>query len=203
VKQQVILFDLGGVLFDLDYSKTADAFRQLGFKAFDSIYSQAKQDGVFDAFETGQLSAQNFRDKLRYWLPGNIRDEQIDSAWNAMLLGIKPQKLVLLKKLQERFPLFLLSNTNEIHLKEVFRMNEEMHGFKDLSAFMRKQYYSCQLKMRKPDRNIFDFVLSDLSLKPKDVFFIDDSIQHIIGARSAGITAHHLLVTENLVDLFP
>jgi FMN phosphatase YigB (HAD superfamily) len=202
VKHQVILFDLGGVLFDLDYSKTAQAFKLLGLDDFDSIYSQAKQDGVFDAFETGHLSSPDFRSKLRNWLPGSITDEQIDAAWNAMLLGIQPDKLKLLEILKQRFSLFLLSNTNEIHLKEVFRMNKEMHGFTDLSAFMDKQYYSCRIGMRKPDHGIFNFVLADLGLKPEAVFFVDDSIQHVIGARSAGLKAHHLLATENLTDLF-
>ena len=202
MKQQAIIFDLGGVLFDLDYSKTADAFRLLGLENFDAIYSQAKQSGIFDAFETGHLSAYDFRNNLRKWLPENVNDEQIDKAWNAMLLGIRPDKLKLLENLKQRFPLFLLSNTNEIHLKEVFRMNENLHGFKDLSAFMQKQYYSCRLGLRKPDRKVFDFVLADLSLKPEAVFFIDDSIQHVVGARAAGIKAHHLQPTESLADLF-
>jgi putative hydrolase of the HAD superfamily len=203
VKKKVILFDLGGVLFNLNYQQTARAFRKLGLADFDAVYSQARQDGLFDAFEKGLITAAGFRSGLRQWLPADLSDAAIDEAWNAMLLGIPASKIQLLEKLKDRYRLFLLSNTNEIHLDAVFRMNQEAHGFKDLSRYMEKQYYSCALGMRKPDAEIFQFVLRDIGVPASDVFFIDDSIRHIEGARSVGIEAHHLQDPENLALLFP
>jgi FMN phosphatase YigB (HAD superfamily) len=170
---------------------------------FDAVYSQARQDGLFDAFEKGQISPIDFRSGLRKWLPEHVSDALIDDAWNAMLLGIPVSKIQLLAKLKNRYRLFLLSNTNKIHLEAVFRMNLEAHGFKDLSHFMEKQYYSCELGMRKPDAEIFQYVLNDIGVPPDEILFIDDSIQHVEGAKCVGITAYHLQNPESLSLLFP
>lgn len=202
MNKKAIVFDLGGVLMNLSYQKTADAFRALGLNDFDAIYSQAKQDGIFDAFEKGQIQPAEFRMKLRAWLGPEITDEQIDHAWNAMLLGMPASKIALLQALKSRYRLFLLSNTNEIHLIAVFRMMQEHHGFPDLSGIMEKQYFSCRMGMRKPDGEIFRFVLQEQGLKASEVLFIDDSIQHIDGARSVGITAFHLKEQDGLHSLF-
>jgi FMN phosphatase YigB (HAD superfamily) len=199
---KAIVFDLGGVLMDLSYLKTAEAFRKLGLKDFDTIYSQAKQSGLFDAFETGKISSGVFRKKLRDWLDPGIGDDQIDSAWNAMLLGMPAHKIELLQSLKEHYRIFLLSNTNEIHLTAVFDMMRTDHGFPDLSHLMEKQYYSCRVGMRKPDAGIFQYVLQEQGLKASEVLFIDDSIQHIEGARSVGMKAHHLKEGEDLNRLF-
>jgi FMN phosphatase YigB (HAD superfamily) len=197
-----IIFDLGGVLFDIDYQKTADAFRSLGLRDFDAIYSQAKQDGLFDDFETGRSTPAEFRNKLRNRLKPGISDEQLDAAWNAMLLGLRKDKIELLGKLKNKYRLFLLSNTNEIHLKAVFQMMQAEYGFPDLSAFMEKQYFSCRLGMRKPDAEIFEQVLQEQNLLPGETLFIDDSIQHIEGAQRLGILTHHLQKGQSIHRLF-
>lgn len=202
MKHKVIIFDLGGVLFHLNYTLTADAFRALGLSDFDSIYSQAQQKGLFDDFEKGHIHAPEFRNEIRRWLPEGVRDEAIDKAWNAMLLGIPREKIDFLDRIKNEYRIFLLSNTNDIHLETVFRMNQRDHGFKDLSRFMEKQYFSCLLGKRKPDAEIFLQVLDENQLKAEDCFFIDDSIQHIEGARKVGLHAHHLADGHNLMDLF-
>jgi epoxide hydrolase-like predicted phosphatase len=197
-----IIFDLGGVLFDIQYQKTADAFRSLGLKDFDTLYSQAKQDGLFDDFETGRSSAADFRERLRSRLGTNATDQAIDNAWNAMLLGMTSDKIELLSTLQAKYRIFLLSNTNEIHLTAVFRMMNERFGFQDLSGFMEKQYFSCRIGMRKPDAEIFEFVLKEQGLSPAQTLFIDDSIQHIEGAAKLGIQTHHLKSGEKIQEVF-
>jgi FMN phosphatase YigB (HAD superfamily) len=202
MSQKAIVFDLGGVLMNLSYRKTADAFKALGLDDFDAIYSQAKQTGIFDAFETGKISPAIFRLKLRDWLGAEIRDEEIDFAWNAMLLGMPAQRIELLASLKTRYRIFLLSNTNEIHLDAVFSMMQKDHGFADLGHVMEKQYYSCRMGMRKPDAEIFQYVLNEQGLKASEVLFIDDSIQHTAGAGSIGILTHHLKEGEDLSKLF-
>ncbi len=202
MNQKAIVFDLGGVLMNLSYRKTADAFRALGLKDFDAIYSQARQAGIFDAFETGKISSAAFRLSLREWLGSEISDEQIDTAWNAMLLGMPLKRIELLRALRNRYRIFLLSNTNEIHLQAVFAMMEKDHGFPDLGQIMEKQYYSCRMGMRKPDAEIFQYVLHEQGLTAGETLFIDDSIQHIEGARSIGIRSYHLKEGEELAGLF-
>ena len=202
MKQKAIIFDLGGVLMNLSYQKTADAFKLLGLMDFEERYSQARQSGVFDAFETGKISPPEFRANLREWLSPETTDAQIDHAWNAMLLGMPADRIELLRLLKPHYRIFLLSNTNEIHLSEVFRMMQKDHGFPDLSGIMEKEYYSCRMGLRKPDPEIFKTVLKEQNLEPGEVLFIDDSIQHIEGARSVGILSHHLKEKEDLSMLF-
>ncbi len=199
---KAIIFDLGGVLFNINYQLTADAFKALGLKEFDTLYSQAAQEGLFDDFETGKSAPSEFRSRLRHWVGNQVTDDQIDSAWNAMLLGMPSIRLELLNELKKHYRLFLLSNTNEIHLKSVFRIMQEQLGVPDLSGPMEKQYYSCRVGLRKPDPEIFRLVLEENGLSPATTLFIDDSIQHIQGARLVGLNAHHLKPGEAVERLF-
>jgi FMN phosphatase YigB (HAD superfamily) len=199
---RAIVFDLGGVIINLNYQATADAFKRLGLTDFDAIYSQAKQDGIFDDFETGKSTPAEFRKRLRTWLGNEISDTQIDMAWNAMLLDIPAERIALLRELKKHYRVFLLSNTNEIHLNTVFRIMQETHGLPDFSSLLEKQYFSSRINMRKPDPDIFRFVLKENNLSASEVFFIDDSIQHIEGARSLGIDSHHLQPGEKLQHVF-
>jgi len=202
-KINTIIFDLGGVLFDIDYKYTQQAFQQLGATTnFDAVYSQQKQAGIFDEFEKGNISPADFREGLRKWLPLNITDKQIDNAWNALLIGFPPDKVELLEKLKKKYKLFLLSNTNEIHLPEVLKMVDNAHSPGQLGKLFIKEYYSCRLSLRKPDKMIYEKVLMDNSLDPSDTIFIDDSIQNIEGAKVAGLHALHYNSSINLEEYF-
>jgi FMN phosphatase YigB (HAD superfamily) len=203
VEHEAIIFDLGGVLLNLDYGLTSHAFKKLGLVDFDAIYSQAQQEGIFDDFETGRTDPAQFRERLRFWLGNEVSDKEIDHAWNAMLLDLPLTRIKLLKNLKEDYRIFLLSNTNEIHLKEVFQILTSSHGFADFSDIMEKQYFSCRLGLRKPDPEIFYKVLEENNLTPEKTLFIDDSIQHIKGAQTTGLKARLLLPTEDILDLFP
>src|ERR1700722_17440028 len=124
-----VIFDLSGVLFDIDYRYTQEAFQKLGATTdFHTVYSQQKQAGIFDEFEKGNISPARFRAGLRQWLPPSITDKQIDNAWNALLIGFPADKIELLNKLKSKYNLFLLSNTNEIHLPEVLTMIDSAHS---------------------------------------------------------------------------
>jgi FMN phosphatase YigB (HAD superfamily) len=203
VEYEAIIFDLGGVLLNLNYSLTSEAFKKLGLADFDTIYSQAQQEGIFDDFETGKSDPAQFRQKLRAWIGNEVSDNQIDHAWNAMLLDMPLNRIKLLQNLKKDYRIFLLSNTNEIHLQEVFRILTSSHGSPDFSGIMEKQYFSCREGLRKPDPNIFYKVLRDNNLNPERTLFIDDSIQHILGAQTTGLKTHHLLPGEDILNLFP
>lgn len=198
-----IIFDLGGVIIDLDMHATAHAFRALGMQDFDLHYTQAKQSGLFDAFDKGEISAQQFRDGLRPHLPPGTSDAMIDQAWNAMLLGIPPQRLEHLLELRKKYRLFLLSNTNEIHVEAFSDYLQRSFGFRDFSDYFDNWYYSCRIGKRKPDADAFGFVLQENGLEPGETFFIDDSVQHVHGARAAGIRSELLLPQTEFSDMIP
>ncbi len=186
-----IIFDLGGVLLNIDYSLTERAFQQLGFAEFKEVYSQLKQEQLFDELETGRISPEDFIGKIRMRSGMQTENEAIINAWNAMLLDLPLQRLQLLQQLRLYYDLVLLSNTNEIHEAAFNAITQKQHGVL-IAGFFDKVYFSHRVGMRKPDREIFDRVLHENEFKAEHTLFIDDSPQHIASAKSIGIQTIYL-----------
>ena len=110
-----IIFDLGGVIINIDYPRTILAFNALHSEDQEFPYSQNQQAELFDAFEKGEIPAWEFRDGLRKTLDLDCSDADLDAAWNAMLLDIPIERIRLIEALSKQKRLFLLSNTNSIH----------------------------------------------------------------------------------------
>lgn len=197
-----LILDLGGVLLNIDYDAPQRAFEKLGFENFNSLFTQAKQDRLFDDFEKGKISNDDFRNGLRKISGKNIPDHEIDFAWNSILLDLPEFKLKLLGELKQNYRLFLLSNTNNIHIPVFEKEMNEKYGNQVFHSYFEKIYYSSKVGFRKPDREIFELVLNEQNLIPGNTIFIDDSIQHVEGALETGIKALHLdLKKEDLPDL--
>lgn len=200
IRFRYVLFDLGGVLLNIDYNRTIRAFRDLGFENFNVAYSQSRQDGVFDDFETGRIGREGFIGKIKDMANAELSEDQIVSAWNAMLLDFPQHRLVMLQELNAKYPLFLLSNTNEIHFRafnENFRSTYKM----EFDSLFNKAYYSHRIGMRKPNREIFELVCDEQAIEPDNLLFIDDSIQHVEGARKMGIQGLLLTEEKDIKDL--
>jgi putative hydrolase of the HAD superfamily len=196
-----ILFDWGGVLINIDYHATTEAFKQLGVDNFDAYYSQAKQNDIFDNLETGKLSPAEFCNNLRKELDCSLSDEEIKRAWCAMLFDIPTKRIELLKKLKKNYRIFLLSNTNLIHEQMIVPSLNKALGFEFFSLF-EQVYLSHRLGMRKPNANIFLHVLKQNNLDLEETLFIDDSEQHIDGAASIGIKAFFLQPKMETAEIF-
>ena len=196
-----IIFDLGGVILNIDYGQTANAFKKIGVTNFDEIYSQAKQGKVFDKLETGELSIEEFSNYMKEFVP-SLKSMDIDKAWNAMLLDLPVQRIDLLKELKKGYRLFLLSNTNEIHIKSFRKMIKSFYGEYILDDIFEQQYYSSEIGKRKPNVDCFQYVLEQNGLEPSETLFIDDSMQHVEGARKLKIKAYHLKLEEDITTLF-
>ena len=195
-KLKNIIFDLGGVIIDLDYNRTASAFKQLGIADFDDIYSKAKQTTLFDDFEKGISTDNDFRNALKKYLPTTITDAAIDHAWNAMLLDIPSHRVDFLKEVSKHYRIFLLSNTNHIHVLSFTAYADKKFGAGVFENIFEKHYYSCEMRMRKPDAEIFEKVIDQNKLNKSETLFIDDSIQHIHGAEKIGMKAEWLNIPE-------
>jgi glucose-1-phosphatase len=196
-----IILDLGGVLLNIDYEAPVISFEKMGIPGFHEVYSKRAQSPLFDAFEKGLVTPEEFRDELRTIGKFDASDESIDQAWNSMLKDLPPQRMQLLEDLKKRGPLFLLSNTNEIHIDYFEKDLDREYGRSAFQEQFDKYYYSCRMKMRKPDPEIFLFVLQENDLDPSETLFIDDSPQHVEGAGKAGIRAAHLANGMELKDL--
>lgn len=198
-----IIFDLGGVLLDINYWLTIEAFNNLGCSDFKSIYNQQKQSQLFDDFETGKVSSETFRKSLQKQMQFSISNVEFDNAWNKMLLQLPEKRIELLEKLNKKFSLFLLSNTNEIHIKAFKKIISSSIGYERFENCFKKVYFSSEIGNRKPNASCFEMVLSENKLSAAKTLFIDDSIQHVEGAYKIGIKTLLIESGEELVSIFP
>ena len=182
-----IIFDLGGVLLNIDYDLTLQAFQKLGIKNFDQFYSQAKQSAIFSLLETGKISADMFCNEIRIIGEISSANNNIINAWNSMLLDFPQERFDFLQMIKERYNSFLLSNTNSIHLKALNKIILEKNNVSTLDSYFLETYYSHEIGLRKPHPETFQHVINANNLNPESTLFIDDSIQHVHGARALGI----------------
>ena len=197
-----IIFDFGGVILNIDYKLTEVAFAKLGLTDFSGIYSQATQKELFDEFEKGLIAPADFRKEVKKHINKETSDAQIDEAWNAMLLDLPEERINLLDKLKRTHRIFLLSNTNEIHFTAFSSYMKDKFKRDIFSEVFEKYYVSHKVNMRKPDAEIFEFVIRENRLRKEETLFIDDSIQHIEGAKKAGLNAIFLEKGKTILDLF-
>ena len=195
-----LIFDFGGVIINLDYNKPIDEFKKLGIVESKKLYSKKEQTKLFDSLECGQISEENFLNEIRK--KSNTNDsELIKKAWNSILLNIPQERVDLLKKLSSKYKIFLLSNTNSIHLKEIISSYGEKKWTNFIGLFT-DVYFSNQIGMRKPSEDIFFYVINKNKLDVSKTLFIDDSPQHIKTAKKIGFKTHHLTDSEDIISLF-
>ena len=196
-----IIFDFGAVIINIDYDTTIQAFKNLGIKNSEKLYSKKIQNKLFEQLEEGKISNQNFIDEIKS-ISDYATNDEIVEAWNMMLGNIPKKRIRLLESLSKNYKLILLSNTNSIHIERIIRDfgEKKWNSFKKLFC---KFYLSHELGMRKPNEEIFVKVLSDNSIEAENALFIDDSPQHINAARKLKINCHHLKKSEEITDLFP
>jgi putative hydrolase of the HAD superfamily len=196
-----IVLDFGGVLIDVDYQLTINAFKELGITDFELLYSQAQQEDLFNKYETGKISSQHFVNQLMEKIDSGITPNEVVKAWNAMLGEVHKENIETVEKIKAKgYNVFLLSNTNDIHIKVAFDRWKQLSviGVHDLFDHV---FLSQEVGMRKPDREFFEFLLGELSAAPEEVLFIDDSSQHIQTASALGIQTHLLENINLLSDL--
>ena len=182
---RAIVFDLGGVLIDLDYDSCVRSFREiLGYERITELLDLYHQKGIYGDMEGGLVTADEFRALiLRESRPGCVPAD-VDRAMDGLLVGMDPKKVALLEKLAEKYPVYGLSNNNEI---SVIRMHEiyEENGL-DWQKVFRKEFLSCRMKLLKPSREIFDAAAAEIGFPPAEILFVDDSQKNVDGAVAAG-----------------
>lgn len=193
-----IIFDLGGVVLNINYQLTPEAFKKIGLNNFEKLYSQSTQTNLFNDFEKGLISENKFREGIRILTGMIFCDIEFDKAWNAMLLDLPYERIELLKLANKNYRTFLLSNTNIIHYKEYTQSLKKHHNIDTLGELFEKEYYSHEIHLRKPDLECFEYVLKDSNLTSSETLFIDDSPQHIEGAKNAGIHTFFMDRNKNL-----
>jgi FMN phosphatase YigB (HAD superfamily) len=197
-----IIFDFGGVILNINPLLTYQAFTELGLTNLFEGAEFAKPDESLLLFEKGLISPQEFRNKIRQGIQFPVQDQEIDAAWNAMLLDIPNERIALLQTLKNKYNIYLLSNTNEIHYIAYTAELKRVHGINTLAELFEEAYFSFTIHMNKPHKDIYEYVINKSALVPEETLFIDDSILNIEGAKSAGLMTHHLTGTQSINDLF-
>ncbi len=200
-----IIFDLGGVLINLDYQLTRKAFENLGIANFNDLYTQHHANPLFEQLEVGAIEPEDFYNKLRETTGLTITNGQIETAWNAMLLDFPAERLAWLDQIKNKYNIYLFSNTNAIHYKAfttIYAQTAPLVGLNpNFNHFFKTPYYSHTLKQRKPEVAAFEAVFQDANLDPAHTLFIDDTISNIEGAQKAGLQTIFLSGGLTVMDL--
>jgi putative hydrolase of the HAD superfamily len=159
-----IIFDLGGVILNLDFKKTELAFAALGIGNFNEYYTLQTVTPIFEKLEIGEITPETFYDEFRKLVRLPLTDEQISTAWNALLIDFPPERINWLKEIKNRYNIYLLSNTNEIHYNSFSKTFKEQINSGSLDELFIKTYYSHQMGLRKPSKEIFEAILREEGL---------------------------------------
>ena len=195
-----LVFDIGDVIIDIDVAAAVGKFQELAVVDFSKLISHSAQESIFNRFEMGKISAAEFRKELRAYLKPEVSDEEINAAWNSILVAYPPEKFALLKELKTRYRTFTLSNTNEIHIETFNESVKALFG-QDFASFFHRTYYSHQLGFMKPHKEIYELVMQKENLIADETFFVDDKMENVEGAKAVGWHAYHLTDRNKLHDL--
>jgi putative hydrolase of the HAD superfamily len=200
-----IIFDLGGVLINLNYQLTRRAFEELGVQDFDAFYTQHAANPLFENLEVGAIEPEAFYEALREATGLALSDTQLETAWNAMLLDFPAERLQWLDQIKNKYNIYLFSNTNAIHYKAfttIYAQTAPLIGlYPDFNHFFKEAHYSHTLGQRKPEVAAFEAVLAKSGLDPAQTLFIDDTISNIEGAQKAGLQTLFLSGGLTVMDL--
>ena len=186
-----IIFDLGNVLIDLDIQRTWQSFKHLLGEDFEKNLSKISPDkDIFIAYEIGAISEEEFFETLRKATDAPVSVRSLKEAWNAMLLHMPLARLEMLAELKKNYNVYLLSNTNHTHLEFVHGYLKTIHGITDFETrFFHKPYYSHLINLRKPNTDIYEFILKDAGLVPEETLFFDDMPANIEAAKKLNLRA--------------
>ena len=195
-----ILFDLGGVILDINVQATLKQFYELGFPAELMQFPNSMTTDLYFKYETGKLNTEQFRNQIRKAAGIEMTDRAFDEAWNAMLVHFPEERVALLKELSKRYKLYMLSNTSALHVKVFEKMYLDSAG-ESMHQVFAKIYYSHEIGWHKPDREAWEYVIKDSAINPEETLFLDDNIHNIKASQELGFQAIHIHERTSLMSL--
>lgn len=194
-----ILLDMGNVIIDINIPLTHRAFAKLAGLDDDAATELFREKAFFRHFEIGDVPEAGFRAMLKREFKGDTwTDSAIDAAWCSLLLEMPKERLDLIAELGKKYRVFLLSNTNPIHIREITRRAAQVGV--DFPGLFERMFLSSEMGLMKPDPAIYERVLLEANLKPDETLFVDDSLDNILAAGSLGIQTIHLDPLGTLVE---
>lgn len=199
-----IIFDLGNVLLDLDWERTEQAFRDMLQEEYEAALLRYDSERLFELLEVGEITPKEFVRRMQQTTRRAIDEKTIIDSWNTILAELPPARLHWLQKLGRKYNLYLLSNTNAIHIEWLHGYLQERAGMTihDFNALFIKPYYSFEINLRKPNREIYEYVLADAGLHAEETLFIDDLEENILSARTVGLQTIHHRAGSEIMEVF-
>ena len=196
-----IIFDLGGVILDIDFYKTQNAFRSLGLHEIEDLFGLGHAASYFKDYEVGKINDEEFINNIRKSVSEELSPDEIIKAWNAMLIEFPKPGIEKIKELKLKYRTFLFSNTNAIHLKAFRKMFEADYPGETLDGLFEKVYYSHLMKARKPDVASFIQIINENNLIAEETLFVDDAEINLKAAREAGLQTFLINGNSSILDL--
>ncbi len=196
-----LIFDFGGVVLNLDEQRTYNQLIELLQLRKEVLQKKLLHTNIFYDFECGKITSQEFISYIHSISTTPISDEQIISAWNAMLLDLPQQHVQLLQTLKKKYRTFLLSNTNAIHEDSFVRSIKQEYDM-TLQDMFEKVWYSHILGLRKPNKDIFIEISHLAQLKPEQTLFLDDREENIATANKLGFKTQLISKHCGILDVF-
>ena len=187
-----IIFDLGGVILDIDENVVYKELEKMGIDISELAHSKELME-ILSKFDTGIYTAATFRKKTKQFIgQEKMTDEKFDSIWNAMLLDIPRERIEAIEKVKKHYKIYLMSNTNVIHYDLYVRDLQLRFGYNEFDELFNKSYFSFAEHLEKPDPRFFELILDHEGLLPEETLFIDETSENIEAAKSLGIKTWHM-----------
>ena len=196
-----IIFDLGGVIIDIDSNQIINHLKKNGFTKFELLETPEVKRTLIQ-FECGIISSDTFRKTLTKQLDLKVSAQKFDEIWNSMILDIPQRRIDLVKKLKSHYHVYLMSNSNEIHYDLFIRDLQLRFGYREFDSLFDKSFFSFDTHLSKPNPDFFTIVLDRYNMKPEETLFIDDTPENILVAQQLGMLTYHNLTGARVVDLF-
>ena len=200
MKFKAVIFDFGNVIINIEFLRIYKAFAKFTSKPIAYIEKRITEDQIFRRYESGQFTDEEFREVIRQTLGFPLSDHEVDTAWNAILLDIPTDRIDLIHKIRQNYPVFLLSNTNNIHITASNNYLKKTHGINSLDILFDQLFLSYEMGMWKPDTEIYFEVLRSINLEPNEVIFFDDNLQNIESAKAIGMQTILVESTTSVVE---
>lgn len=198
---KTVIFDLGGVLMDLDKQACIDAFRKLGYERVEELLGAYSQKGAFLQLEAGRISTDEFHRQVREAIGKPVTDRQIDEAFIKFLVDIPDYKLDMLLELKKNYRLFVLSNTNPIMMGWMKENTFRKQGL-TVDDYFDQLFLSYEMGVTKPHKEIYEQLIRDSGINPEEALFIDDSQENLNAASPFGFRTYLAAPHEDYRAIF-
>lgn len=199
---KALIFDFGNVIINIDFERTNQAFKDLLKDDYEKVMQYWDASGLHERMESETMSAQEITAEINEHCDTTITDEQFKTAWNALLLNLPDERLKLIEQLKEHYSLYLLSNTNQVHIQKIFSTLEDTYGENPMPKLFKHLFLSYQMGCIKPQHAIYEQVLENIPFNAEECLFFDDLPENIEGAAELGIKTQLVTKEMGILELF-